>query len=93
MRKVTLLGFVALAAAVLLLDLSEGAGDFFEIVDQTTAEYLAGDNNKLHRSSSGAAISAPRNNKYLEASMQIIRGEQSTCSVSIVCSLKSRKLR
>lgn len=75
MKKVTVLGIAALAAIVLLLDVSEGAGDFFQILDETTAEYLMGDSEKLHRSSSGAAMTGPRNNKYLEASMQIIKGK------------------
>jgi len=75
MKKVTVLGIVALAATVLLLDFSEGAGDFFQILDLTTAEYMMGDSAKLHRSSSAAATTGPRNNKYLEASMQIIRGK------------------
>lgn len=76
MKKVTVLGIVVLTATVLLLDFSEGAGDFFQILDQTTAEYLMSDrdNANLHRSSSGA-VTGPRNNKYLEASMQIIRGK------------------
>ena len=74
MMKVTVLSIVVLTAAA-LLDFSEGAGDFFQILDQTTAEYLMSDNNaNLHRSSSGA-VTGPRNNKYLEASMQIIRGK------------------
>lgn len=82
MKKVALLSIVALPTIVLLVDFSEGTGDFFEILDRTTAEYLmdeSDDNNlgkNLHRSSSSAAISAPRNNKYLEASMQIIRGKE-----------------
>lgn len=76
MKKVTVLGIVVLAASVLLRDFSEGAGDFFHILDQTTAEYLMSDSAlKLDRSSSGAAVTGPRNNKYLEASMQIIRGK------------------
>ena len=72
-----MLGIAVLTASVLLLDLSEGAGDFFQILDQTTAEYLMSDSLTLHRSSSGAAVTGhgPRNNKYLEASMQIIRGK------------------
>lgn len=81
MKKVTLLSIVVFAAIVLLLDCSEGNGDldFFEILDKTTAEYLLGEsteNKQLHRStgSSAAAVSAPRNNRFLEASMQIIRG-------------------
>ena len=75
MKKVAVLGIVALTASVLLLDFSEGAGDFFQILDQTTAEYLMNDKNvNLQRSSSGA-VTGPRNNKYLEASMQIIRGK------------------
>lgn len=77
MKKVTLLGIAALAASVLLIGFSEGAaGDFFEILDQTTAEYLMSDNENLQRSSSSAAVSGPRNNKYLGASMQIIRGKR-----------------
>ena len=82
MKKVTLLSIVVFAAIVLLLDFSEGTEDldFFEILDKTTAEYLLGErteSNHLHRStgSSAAAISAPRNNRFLEASMQIIRGK------------------
>ena len=74
MKKAILLSFTALAAFVLSLDFSEGAGDFFDILDQTTAEYLMSDKKNLQRSS-GAAISPPRNNKYLEASIQIIRGK------------------
>lgn len=75
MKKATLLPFTVLVALVLSLDFSESAGDFFSILDQETAEYLAKDGTvKLHRSSSGA-VPAPRNNKYLEASMQIIRGK------------------
>ena len=75
MKKVTVLSIVVLIAFVFLLDFSESAGDFFQILDQTTAEYLMSDSTlKLHRSSSGAAVTGPRNNKYLEASMQIIRG-------------------
>jgi len=74
MMKVTVLSIVVLTASA-LLDFSEGAGDFFQILDQTTAEYLMRDNNaNLQRSSSGA-VTGPRNNKYLEASMQIIRGK------------------
>lgn len=75
MKKATLLPFTVLVALVLSLDFSESAGDFFSILDQETAEYLTKDGTvKLHRSSSGA-VPAPRNNKYLEASMQIIRGK------------------
>ena len=74
MKKVTVLGIVVLTATVLLLDFSEGAEDFFQILDQTTAEYLMSESENLHRSSSGA-VTGPRNNKYLEASMQIIRGK------------------
>lgn len=74
MMKVTVLSIVVLTASA-LLDFTEGAGDFFQILDQTTAEYLMRDNNvNLQRSSSGA-MTGPRNNKYLEASMQIIRGK------------------
>ena len=78
MKKATVLGIVVLTASLVLLDFSEGAGDFFQILDQTTAEYLMSDTAlKLHRSSSSsaAAVTGPRNNKYLEASMQIIRGK------------------
>ena len=76
MKKATVLGIVVLTASLVLLDFSEGAGDFFQILDQTTAEYLMSDSAlKLHRSSSAAAVTGPRNNKYLEASMQIIRGK------------------
>ena len=90
MKKVTVLGIVALAASVLLLDFSEGVGDFFQILDQTTAEYLMSDNTlKLHRSSSGAAVTGPRNNKYLEASMQIIRGN-AMLFVFLFCDSMSR---
>jgi len=85
MKKVTVLGIVALAATVLLFDFSEGAGDFFHILDQTTAEYLMGDSIKLYRSSSGAAMTGPRNNKYLEASMQIIRGNKAMLFSSLFC--------
>lgn len=79
MKKVTLLTIVVFAAIVLLLDFSKGTGDFFEILDRTTAEYLISESTEskhLHRSTSSAAISAPRNNKFLEASMQIIRGKR-----------------
>lgn len=66
--------FVALTLAAILLGLSEGSNvDFFHILDQTTAEFLLDGSNHFGRSSS-AAILKPRNNKYLEASMQIIRG-------------------
>ena len=76
MRKATVLGIVVLTASLVSLDFSEGAGDFFQILDQTTAEYLMSDSAlTLHRSSSAAAVTGPRNNKYLEASLQIIRGK------------------
>ena len=76
MKKATVLGIVVLTASLVLLDFSEGAGDFFQILDQTTAEYLMSDSAlTLHRSSSASAVTGPRNNKYLEASMQIIRGK------------------
>ena len=80
--------FVALTLAAILLGLSEGSNvDFFHILDQTTAEFLLDGSNHFGRSSS-AAILKPRNNKYLEASMQIIRGKKCTfvarqCSVQV----------
>lgn len=92
MKKVTVLGIVVLTATVLLFDFSEGAGDFFQILDQTTAEYLMSDreNANLHRSSSGA-VTGPRNNKYLEASMQIIRGKAMFFSSSFLCGFRTVK--
>ena len=84
MRKATLpwlLGFMKLTlAAVLFFGSSKSSDvDFFDIVDQTTAEYLAAERRgrNLGRSggSSAAVISPPRNNKYLEASTQIIKGK------------------
>lgn len=92
MKKVTVLGIVVLTATVLLFDFSEGAGDFFQILDQTTAEYLMSDrdNGNLHRSSSGA-VTGPRNNKYLEASMQIIRGKAMFFSSSFLCGFRTVK--
>ena len=90
MKKVIVLGIVVLTASVLLLDFSEGAGDFFQILDQTTAEYLMSDNNaNLQRSSSGA-VTGPRNNKYLEASMQIMRGK-AMCFFPffVICTVKT----
>lgn len=84
MRKATLpwlLGFMKLTlAAILFFGSSKSSDvDFFDIVDQTTAEYLTAERRgrNLGRSggSSAAVISPPRNNKYLEASMQIIKGK------------------
>ena len=75
MKKATVIILIALASAVFLFDSSEGNVDFFDILDRETAEFLQGGKKILHRSSSAAAISSPRNNKYLGASMQIIRGK------------------
>ena len=84
MRKATLpwlLGFIKLTlAATLFFGSSKSSDvDFFDIVDQTTAEYLTaerrGRNLGRRGGSSAAVISPPRNNKYLEASMQIIKGK------------------
>ena len=77
MKKAVVLSYIALAAmTVVLLDSSEGAVDFFEIVDRKTAEIFASERTTSGRSSPlHTAISGPRNNKYLKASMQIIRGE------------------
>lgn len=83
MKKATMMSYIAVLV-VILTDLSEGSVDFFDIVDQTTAEFLQGYRKGLHRSSSAAAISAPRNNKYLEASMQIIRGKIRELSVKCI---------
>lgn len=83
MRKATLtwlLGFMKFTLAAILFFRSSKSSDvdFFDIVDQTTAEYLTAERRgrNLGRSggSSAAVISPPRNNKYLEASMQIIKG-------------------
>ena len=75
MKKATVIIYIALAAVFLFGDSSEGTVDFFDILDRETAEFLQGGKKTLHRSSSAAAISSPRNNKYLGASMQIIRGK------------------
>lgn len=84
MRKATLpwlLGFIKLTlAAILFFGSSKSSDvDFFDIVDQTTAEYLTAERRgrNLARSggSSAAVHSPPRNNKYLEASMLIIKGK------------------
>lgn len=73
MKKATF-SLTALALAVILFDFAEGSEDFFNILDQKATEYLHDGEKNLHRSSS-AAVSGPRNNKYLEASMQIMRGK------------------
>ena len=75
MKKATVMIHIALASAVFLFDSSAGSVDFFDILDRETAEFLQGGKKLLHRSNSAAAISSPRNNKYLGASMQIIRGK------------------
>ena len=84
MRKATLpwlLGFMKLTLlAILFFGSSKSSdADFFDIVDQMTAEYLTaerrGRNLGRKGGSSAAVISPPRNNKYLEASMQIIKGK------------------
>ena len=76
MRKATLpwlLGFMKLTLlAILFFGSSKSSdADFFDIVDQMTAEYLTAEKRKndFGRSggSSAAVTSPPKNNKYLEA--------------------------
>ena len=80
MGKVTFLCLLLLSACVFESAESRRSRkkrkNLFDLLDLEIAKDLDhGADRKLHRSGSTDAVTGPRNNKYLDASIQVVKGE------------------